>query len=327
MRIVQYAAPTIEPISLAELKLHLRLDSGSLSDNLGETQSIAPGSHATTTGYALLGTSIDIFGKSAIVYLQSGTNGATGTVDVKIQDSDNGTTWTDWGSAFTQITTSNDNATFEQAYTGVKRYIRTVAQVLLAACEFGTSVLVVDPTSAEDSLLTAIIQASREYVEDLLSRKLLTQTWDYYLDDWPHDRPEQHYRYGQKRAIDIPFGNLQSVTTVAYKDAAGTTTTLTENTDYYVEKNGEMCGRVVRPYGMPWPLVMLWPSQPIAIRFICGWASAALIPGKIKSAMLMIAADLYANREAFVEATSKTVIAENLTVGRLLSSMKLWDEF
>ena len=102
MQLIQYAAPAIEPVSLDELKLHLRLDSGSFADNVGETQSIAPGSHAIANDYTThVGAAVEVIGYQAIVLLQCGTNGATGTVDVKVQDSDDNVTWTDWSTAFT----------------------------------------------------------------------------------------------------------------------------------------------------------------------------------------------------------------------------------
>ncbi len=108
--------------------------------------------------------------------------------------------------------------------------------------EQNVDVIVNAATTAEDDLLSAIITASREHVEDITRRALLTQTWDYYLDEFPCSD-----------FIRLPFGNLQSVTSVKYKDSDGTETTLTENTDYIVETNGEGCGRIVLPYGETWP--------------------------------------------------------------------------
>jgi len=165
----------------------------------------------------------------------------------------------------------------------------------------------------EDSLLTDLIASARYHVENVTRRALLSQTWDYYLDDWPAD------------AITLPFGNLQSVTSVKYKDTAGTETTLVLTTDYYVETNGEGFGRVVLPYGESWPSDTLYTSNPITIRFVCGWTTAALIPGNIKAAVKMICADLYSNRESQVYGQHE--YQENRTVNNLLASHRLWGEF
>jgi hypothetical protein len=72
---------------------------------------------------------------------------------------------------------------------------------------------------------------------------------------------------------------------------------------------------------------MLYPSNPIKIEFICGWTTAALVPYKIKAAIKLEAADYYEHREHFIEARSRTVIAENEAFDALLASARLWDEF
>ena len=324
MNVVLKTAPTLFPVSLAELKLHLRLDSETFDGNLTLTQSLPYASNGISAGgaYTHLGTGIDVLGKQAEVLVHHGTNGATGTVDTKIQESDDNVTFTDVASgAFTQVTTDGagatepDNADYKKQYTGSKRYIRTVSKVLLAACEFGTSILVNAATTTEDDLLTDLIQAAREHVEDITRRALLTQTWYYYLDEWPDGD-----------FIKLPFGNLQSAgLSVKYKDSDGTETTLTLTTDYLIETNGEGIGRIVLPYGESWPSDILYPSNPITVEFACGWTAAASIPSKIKSACLLILADLWSNREAKI--LSNFTFQENKAVKRLLASSRLWGEF
>jgi len=311
------AAPASEPITLSELKIHLRLDSTSYDDGITTTQSLAFASHAIANNYTThAGTGVNVAGKIVEVILSCGTNGATGTNDTKIQESDDNVTYTDWaGGAFTQVTTLNDNADYHKQYTGTKTYIRTVSKVLLAACEFGTSILTDAATVAEDSLLTSIIQAAREIVEDQTRRALFTQTWDYVLKEFP-----------KKSYFKLPYGNLQSVTSIVYKNTAGTETTMTATTDYLVETNGDKCGRIVLPWGKSWPSGSLYPSNPITIRFVCGWTTTALIPSKIKSAILMICADLWENRESQTIANIIQAYSPNKTMDLLLWNCKLWEE-
>ena len=319
MKLVIATAPTIEPLSLDELKLHLRLDSGSFADNVDENQSLVPDNYVVAGDYTThVGTGVEVIGYEALVVLNSGTNGTSGTVDVKIQESDDDSTYTDWsGGAFTQVTTANDNAIQEKAYTGTKQYIRTVAKVLVAACDFGTTVIRRAATSVEDDLLEDIIQAGREFVEDVTRRALLTQTWDYYLDSFP-----------SSDAFKLPFGNLQTTTSdveyIKYTNSAGTQTTMTVTTDYLVETNGDQCGRIVLPYGETWPSFTPYPSHPIVVRFKCGWTAASSIPAKIRNAMKIICADMYAERESKIRTLN---LFENKTVMRLLMSARLWDEF
>jgi uncharacterized phiE125 gp8 family phage protein len=262
--------------------------------------------------YSPVGTGVDVLGKESLVYLVSGTNGTGGTVDAKIQESDDNATFTDWtGGAFTQVTEATDNATFEKAYTGTKQYIRVVAKTLVASCNFGVDIVTNAATLAEDSLLETIRVAAREEIENCTRRALITSTWDYYLQEWP-----------QRNFITLPFGNLQSVTSVSWKDTDGTEATLTAGTDYLVETNGAGCGRIVLPYACSWPTNSLYPSNPIKIRFICGWTSAASVPAKIRTAIKMIAAQMYEQRG---EAIVGTIVTENKTVMRLVDSYRLWD--
>lgn len=315
MRVALKTAPTIEPITLTELLLHLRQDSDDITTALTTAQSVLPGSHGIADNYTThAGAGVSVLGKTAIVNLNAGAVGAGGTVDAKIQESNDNATWTDWtGGAFTQVTAANDNAIQEKQYTGAMAYIRVVAKVLVAACEFGADILTISHETIEDNWLNDAIQAAREDVEDTTRRALLTQTWCYYLDRFP-----------DKNYIVIPFGNLQSVTSVKYKDSDGTETTMTVTTDYLVELNGAGTGRIVLPYGKSWPSFVPYPSNPVTIEFVCGWTAASLIPKKIKTACLMICADLYANRGEKIIGQS---VAEDKTADRLLASYHLWEEF
>lgn len=315
MKVQLITAPSLEPIDLASLKLHLRLDSGSLANNIDELQSIVPDNHSITVGYANEGMGIDVLGYDALVNLNSGTNGTNGTVDVKIQESDDNVTYTDWdGGAFTRVTVSNDNAIQEKAYTGTKQYIRTVAKILEATCDFGTTIIRLNPQSAEDDLLNDLIETSRGIVEDITRRVLLTSTWDYYLDEFPD---EDYFK--------LPFGNLQlPITHLKYTNSDGDITPMALTTDYLVETNGDQCGRIVLPYGKTWPSFTAYPSNPIVCRFICGWTAASSIPSRIRTAVKMIAAKLYRGRGDDI--VGQTIIEDNF-FQRLLASQKLYEEF
>lgn len=170
----------------------------------------------------------------------------------------------------------------------------------------------VDDTS-DDEMLSTIIQVAREQVEDITRRALLTSTWDFVLQEWPIEN-----------YIKLPYGNLQSVTSVKWKDTDGVETTLVAGTDYLVETNGENIGRVVLPYGESWPSDTLYPSNPITIRFVCGWTAASLIPAKIKAACKLIAGDIYQNREGKI--LTGQSYQENKAVMALLTNARIWDE-
>lgn len=288
MNVKVYTEPAIEPVTLNEVLIQLSQSSGSIADNSTLYTSIASGSHPVTAGYALFGTGIDVLGKTAVVNLIPVNNGVGATVDAKIQESDVlAGPYTDWvGGAFTRITEANDTVIQEKQYTGSKKYIRLATQTLVQACEFGAYVTVWEPISSDDTLLTELIIDARIGVERDTGRKIITQTIDYFPPYFPaEDR------------IKLPFGNLQSIVSFTYKDMDGVEYTLVENTDFIVELNGTECGFVVLPHDGSWPSDDLYPSNPITIRYTCGYgATADSVPATVKQAIKRMVVNSYMNR-------------------------------
>lgn len=166
----------------------------------------------------------------------------------------------------------------------------------------------------EDEMLKDDVVTARLDVENDSRRQIMTATWDYFLQEFPSDD-----------YIKLPFGNLQSVTWVKYKDSDGDETTMTETTDYLVETGGTGIGRIVLPYGKTWPSFTAYPSNPISVRYVCGWTTKALVPATIKSAIKVRCAKLYTNRGEDVR--GQTVI-EDKTYTRLVNNIpRLYDEF
>lgn len=139
---------------------------------------------------------------------------------------------------------------------------------------------------SEDDLLLSYIAAAREYCENFQNRAYITQTWELTMDDFP------------RGVIDIPKGNLQSINSVRYINAAGVQTTLTNNIDYVFSTRG-LLGRLGAGYGKAWPCFIPYPFDAVIVNFTCGYGNLpANVPEKIKQAIKLLVAHWFTNREA-----------------------------
>lgn len=271
--------PATEPISLTEIKEYLKIsDYADTSAGLTVTPSILI---ATGTPGTVNGTSVIVLGYVATIELNIGTILASGILDVKIQESTDDATWVDWYS-FVQVTPANDNQTLKYQYTGDNRYIRVVGVLAVANGDYSVNVILNQGYTSEDTYLTSLITAARQYCEDFQGRAYITQTFELALPYFP-------------REIEIPKGNLQAVDSITYKNSAGVTTTLTVNTDYVTSIRG-IVGRVVPAYSKTWPSFIPFPLDPVIITFTAGYGTAADVPEKVIQAMKLLIAHWFINR-------------------------------
>ena len=131
----------------------------------------------------------------------------------------------------------------------------------------------------EDDFLIGLHNSAQEYVENYTNRKLLTQSWNVYFDDWPDGD-----------SFEIPYPPLQSIpsTGVVYTNSTNDSTTW-GSTKWSYDAVSEP-GRLVREYEeSSWPTTAtLHNNNPIAIEFVCGYTTASNIPQSIRQAMLLI---------------------------------------
>lgn len=148
----------------------------------------------------------------------------------------------------------------------------------------------VDGTT-DDALISALIQAARQHIDGRdgwLGRALMTQTWDYTLDEFP----DTDY-------IPLPLAPVQSITSITYTDTNGTSQTFSSG-NYALGADLDWSPRVNLGYDKSWPSTRTIPDA-VTVRFVAGYANAASVPAPIKAALLMMIGHLYEHRESVAD--------------------------
>lgn len=139
--------------------------------------------------------------------------------------------------------------------------------------------------SEENALLESYLKAARKFCETHTRRAFITQTWRLSLDCFPC-------------VIHVPMPPLQSVSSIAYIDSAGDSQTLASSA-YQVDTYTEP-GRIREAYGYTWPATRT-QSNAVTVQFVAGYGAASAVPDTIKTAIKLVAASLYRNRESVGE--------------------------
>jgi uncharacterized phiE125 gp8 family phage protein len=167
--------------------------------------------------------------------------------------------------------------------------------------------------TAEDELLKRLRATARQRVEKITNRKLITQTWKAYYDEWPSGD-----------AIVLPYtplstGTAPSITYVDSTAGSNTFSTTGWRSDSVTEPP-----RLVLTYSQSWPSASLDNMNPIYAQFVCGYGNTSTsVPEEIKSAMLLMVGHLYENRETHLVGRTINAIPDSLDA--LLASYRVWN--
>lgn len=161
-------------------------------------------------------------------------------------------------------------------------------------------------TSTDDTLIAIQAMAARIMAEEFLQRRMVSQTWELYLDSFPCER-----------VISMPYPPLISVQSVNYKDPTSGSYVAWDSANYVVDTESEP-GRIARAADVTaWPQIQVNSVNGVKIAFTCGYANAAAVPANIIAAIKLYLGDLYENRENSVVGT---IVAKSNTTAELLMS-------
>lgn len=137
----------------------------------------------------------------------------------------------------------------------------------------------------EEIFLDRLLKSAREKMEAITSRAFITQTWTYFLTEWPGEA-----------FMELPRPPLQSVTSIKYTDYLGVQTTFTEAGNWGADTDSEP-GQVILDYGIDWPSVTLRDRLPIEVEYVAGYGLLAdNVPGPITQAIEELVHFWYDNR-------------------------------
>lgn len=129
----------------------------------------------------------------------------------------------------------------------------------------------------DDTVIAAYITSAREFIERRVQSKLPSQTWEFLIDEFP------------EYEIRLPFGPVQSISSIKYDDGEGLEQTVPAE-DYQLDNTSP------EPWvftAVGWPTDVLDAFNAVRIRFVAGYSSSALIPGSLRAAVILKTKELY----------------------------------
>jgi hypothetical protein len=209
------------------------------------------------------------------------------------------------------------------------------------------------PSSDQDLYIGGLITAARMLAEFYNGRMQVLQQWDLALDHWPNSPvtgisaiPNPYFGFWPSDAYRLLAGirpvsgielaaPLVSVDQVTYKDINGTVTTLVANTDYVVDTWKEP-GLICPAPNTNWPIVGLWPTSAIHVKFTAGRvpdaaaylrknptaAPAPEVPRHIRQGIMLLACQWFIDRIPFDAIRNVAEVPYGITA--LFTSDKIW---
>ena len=156
----------------------------------------------------------------------------------------------------------------------------------------------------DNTYITSLINVATQVVEEFTRRRLMTQTYNIFYDEFPP-------------YIDLQVGDVASVTHIKYYDADNTLQTLAAS-NYDVDTKVRP-GRIYQSETGDFPNTYERPNA-VEVEFVVG-SSASDVEDAIKQAMYIVIGRYYENRQDVVTGTIASELP--LMVDHLLTPYRL----
>lgn len=131
-----------------------------------------------------------------------------------------------------------------------------------------------------DMLLQSLLDSAIAQAEAMTGRALMTQTWAVIFGSW-----------AEMAAHVLPFGQLQSVSSIKYNDEDGSEQTVSTD-DYLVGGIGTDEGKIIIHFDSDFDYPDLYEKDPITVTFVCGY-TATTVPETIKTAVKLLVESVF----------------------------------
>ena len=177
-----------------------------------------------------------------------------------------------------------------------------------------------DSDDEETRVMDGLVPAATDWCESATGRQLVNATWAFQFSGFADAcfAAKQLCKYAPDTIL-VPRPPLVSVTWVKYYDTANVQQTWGTSNYTVSTLAGPKCGPGwIRPVpGVSFPSTYVRPDA-VEIKAVCGYGAASTsVPGGLRSAMLLLLADMFENRE---DSISGTIINTVPTTSRVLAN-------